>query len=415
MGKKLTYIDLFAGAGGLSEGFIRGGFDPIAHIEMDASACKTLETRMGYHYLKTKGLIKDYNDYISGKTEGKIFQNLIPEILRESVINQQISHLTLNQLFNKIDDLKKTRSVDVIIGGPPCQAYSLAGRARDPNRMKNDHRNYLFRYYAEFLKKYKPRFFVFENVTGLLTASDYFKQMKALFESEEVGYKIAWQVLDASDYGVLQKRKRVIIIGRRGRQDFEFPEIHTIKNLWKIKQDLFSDLPPLKPGESGSVSKYITRTAGNYLNKFEIRNGVSFVTQHITREHNKRDLEIYERAIKTWLNEKKRMRYDELPKHLRTHKNLTAFLDRYKVVNPDGHSHTMVAHIAKDGHYYIYPDLNQVRSISVREAARIQSFPDDYYFEGGRTAAFRQIGNAVPPAMARAIADSIQKISKSEI
>ena len=104
------------------------------------------------------------------------------------------------------------------------------------------------------------------------------------------------------------------------------------------------------------------------------------------------------------------MKYDELPKRLQTHNNIKAFLDRYKVVDPTGHSHTVVAHIAKDGHYYIYPDPKQVRSISVREAARIQSFPDDYFFEGGRTAAFKQIGNAVPPLMAQAIAKELTNL-----
>jgi DNA (cytosine-5)-methyltransferase 1 len=118
-------------------------------------------------------------------------------------------------------------------------------------------------------------------------------------------------------------------------------------------------------------------------------------------------LEIYSIAINKWLNGKKRLHYDELPKRLQTHNNTHAFLDRFKVIDPEGHSHTVVAHIAKDGHYYIYPDLNQVRSISVREAARIQSFPDSYYFEGGRTAAFKQIGNAVPPLMAASLAKTI--------
>lgn len=110
------------------------------------------------------------------------------------------------------------------------------------------------------------------------------------------------------------------------------------------------------------------------------------------------------------MNDKQRLKYNDIPKRLQTHKNTEAFLDRYKVVDPDGHSHTVVAHIAKDGHYYIYPDLKQVRSISVREAARIQSFPDDYFFEGGRTAAFKQIGNAVPPLMAKALAEIISEL-----
>jgi DNA (cytosine-5)-methyltransferase 1 len=104
---------------------------------------------------------------------------------------------------------------------------------------------------------------------------------------------------------------------------------------------------------------------------------------------------------------RERLKYNELPARLRTHQNTKAFLDRYKVVDPVGYSHTVVAHIAKDGHYYIYPDKKQVRSISVREAARLQSFPDDYFFEGGRSAAFKQIGNAVPPLMAETLAEAI--------
>ena len=143
--------------------------------------------------------------------------------------------------------------------------------------------------------------------------------------------------------------------------------------------------------------------------QFELRNGVDFVTQHIARPHNVRDLKIYQIAINKWLNESKRLKYPDLPSALKTHKNEKAFVDRFKVVDINGLSHTMVAHIAKDGHHYIYPDTKQVRSISVREAARIQSFPDDYYFEGGRTAAFRQIGNAVPPLMAKEIACQIKK------
>src|SRR5690606_28202968 len=128
---------------------------------------------------------------------------------------------------------------------------------------------------------------------------------------------------------------------------------------------------------------------------------------HVARPHNERDLEIYKIAIKK-LKKGERLRYPDLPEKLKTHNNQKSFLDRFKVVDPKGLSHTMVAHIAKDGHHYIHPSLKQVRSLSVREAARIQSFPDNYYFEGGRSAAFRQIGNAVPPLMAKEIASKIK-------
>jgi DNA (cytosine-5)-methyltransferase 1 len=168
-------------------------------------------------------------------------------------------------------------------------------------------------------------------------------------------------------------------------------------------------LPFLKPGQEMEIAKY-TKPVNLYLKETEIRNGIDFTTQHITRKHNERDLTIYSIAIDKWLNDSERLKYNSIPKELRTHNNISAFLDRYKVVDPCGHSHTVVAHIAKDGHYYIYPDIKQVRSISVREAARIQSFPDDYFFEGGRTAAFKQIGNAVPPLMAEKIATCIKKL-----
>jgi DNA (cytosine-5)-methyltransferase 1 len=403
---QLTYIDLFAGAGGLSEGFIREGFNPVAHVEMSKEACDTLITRLAFHHLSQTKRIKLYFSYLQNEISRDQLWNLIPEEMVKSVINDEISGKTIDNIFEQIDGKLESNRVDVIIGGPPCQAYSLVGRSRDPNRMQGDKRNYLFRYYAQFLVRYKPKYFVFENVLGLLTAgnSKYLNEMQQLFS--EIGYSTDIQTLNAEDYGVLQRRRRVVIIGQKGKKNFEFPKLETIKNNWETKKDLFFDLAKLKPGEGEPISKY-TKPINDYLGQTQTRNGVDFVTQHITRQHNVRDLEIYSIAIDKWLNEKRRLKYDELPKRLQTHNNVKAFLDRYKVVDPTGHSHTVVAHIAKDGHYYIYPDSKQVRSISVREAARIQSFPDDYFFEGGRTAAFKQIGNAVPPLMAQAIAKEL--------
>ena len=128
---------------------------------------------------------------------------------------------------------------------------------------------------------------------------------------------------------------------------------------------MFSDLPHLNPGTGNLTTKYKTHTT-KYLKQSHIRNGLPFTTQHIARPHNERDLEIYRIAIEKWLNEKKRLNYSELPVKLKTHKNETAFLNRFQVIDPYGSSHTVVAHISCDGHYYIYPDLKQVRSISVR-------------------------------------------------
>jgi DNA (cytosine-5)-methyltransferase 1 len=403
------FIDLFAGAGGLTEGFQRVGFEPIAHVEVDKWACRTLETRAGYYYLEAKGKITNYLDYISGKIYRADFLADVPDEILNSVINVDISESSLDSIFDRIDSRMDSSKVDVIIGGPPCQAYSLVGRSRDPRRMKGDKRNFLYKFYAEFLKKYRPKFFIFENVTGLLSAGDYFMQMVKLFESSSLGYKVDWEILNASDYGVLQNRKRVILIGKHKDPTFSFPHIDRIKNEWTVKLDLFADLPVIAPGEEMLVASY-TKKATNYLDRYRIRNGLPFTTQHLARPHNKRDLEIYKIAIDNWLTQGKRMKYNELPERLKTHKNQKVFLDRYKVVDPYGSSHTIVAHIAKDGHYYIYPDLAQVRSLSVREAARIQSFPDDFYFEGGRSAAFKQIGNAVPPLLAESIALKINEL-----
>ena len=408
---KLKYIDLFAGAGGLSEGFIREGFHPVAHVEMSKEACNTLKTRLAFHYLSQNKKQKTYFSYLQNEISREVLWKLVPDEIIDSVINDEISGRTIENIFELIDEKLDSKKVDLIIGGPPCQAYSLVGRSRDPNRMEGDKRNFLFRYYAKFLIRYKPKYFVFENVLGLLTAGNkkYFNEMLELFS--EIGYSTDFQVLNAEEYGVLQRRRRVIIIGHRGKKKFHFPKLETLENKWQTKKDLFFDLPKLKPGEELSVTQY-TKPINDYLKQTETRNGIDFVTQHITRHHNERDLEIYSIAIDKWLHERKRLKYDELPKRLQTHNNIKAFLDRYKVVDPTGHSHTVVAHIAKDGHYYIYPDPKQVRSISVREAARIQSFPDDYFFEGGRTAAFKQIGNAVPPLMAQALAKKIFELSE---
>jgi len=405
----MNYIDLFSGGGGLSEGFIRAGYNPIAHVEIDAKACDTLETRLIYHRLKLENRLDVYFDYLAEKlTRKQLVKQFSNKELSDSVINKAIGGDNNKIIFERIDNLLGNKTVDLIIGGPPCQAYSLVGRSRDKNRMKDDPRNYLYKEYAKFLKKYSPNAFVFENVLGLISADKgrYFKNMKAHFK--RVGYKIDYTILKSEDFGVLQKRRRIILIGWKKEFDFQYPVFDIIKHKYAVKDILF-DLQKIKPGYKKAISKY-TAPINEYLSKFEIRNGVDFVSQHTTRPHNSQDLEIYRIAIDKLLKYGERIKYTDLPERLKSHKNEKSFLDRFKVVDINGLSHTMVAHISKDGHHYIYPDLQQVRSISIREAARIQSFPDDYYFEGGQGAAFKQIGNAVPPLMAYSIAKKIGEI-----
>ena len=155
----------------------------------------------------------------------------------------------------------------------------------------------------------------------------------------------------------------------------------------------------------------------SYLRKTGIRGIFDFTTQHVTRSNNERDRKIYCIAIKEWKH-KRRLNYATLPSRLKTHKNTSSFLNRFNVVDPHGCCHTVVAHIAMDGHYYIYPSkkptIENARSISVREAARLQSFPDDYFFEGSRTSAYRQIGNAVPVMMSYHIAEALRSQLEEE-
>lgn len=403
----MRYIDLFAGAGGLSEGFIRAGFEPVAHVEMDINACLTLSTRMVYHHLSKAGNLTPYNQYLKGEIIRDELYNLIPSEILNTVIKAKIDDDSIGNLFEKIDSLCNSLPVDLIIGGPPCQAYSLAGRSADKNRMKDDLRNHLYEQYAKFLFRYQPKLFVFENVPGMLSANDgkFFIDMKRKFA--EVGYEVDHRTLDTSDYGVLQKRQRVIIVGWRNDLLFSYPVARKIKHKWTIA-NLLADLKPLRPGEVNHCCDYWSSSTG-YLKEFKIRNDEQFVTWHTTRPHNEKDLMIYKMAIEKLL-EGKRIKNDTIPTEQRTQNNVTSFLDRFKVVNPNGLSHTMLAHIANDGHYYIHPSIEQCRSLSVREAARIQSFPDNYHFEGSRSSTFRQIGNAVPPLMAEAIAVEIKRL-----
>jgi DNA (cytosine-5)-methyltransferase 1 len=416
-----NFIDLFAGAGGLSEGFIQAGFEPIAHVEIEKSACNTLRTRAAFHYLKRNNKYKIYISYLKGEITREQLYLSVPKEILFSVINLPIGDDYNEDIHNQIKKNLRKRKVDLIIGGPPCQAYSLVGRSRSKTKMEGDPRNYLFIQYAEFLEKYKPKIFLFENVLGLKSAKggQYLKEMERIFYKK--GYQIKLHTLEARNFGVLQNRKRIIIIGWQKNKKISIPNLEeiTIKNNYLVK-DLLDDLPVLKAGEGvDRFLKYKTETT-DYLESYSLRNGIDILTQHITRPHRDRDKEIYKIAVQKWEKKKERLNYNDLPERLKTHQNRTSFFDRFKVVAADlPYSQTVVAHIAKDGHYYIHPDIHQNRSISVREAARLQSFPDDYYFEGekegaNRTAAFKQIGNAVPPLMAKKIAFEILNILKGK-
>lgn len=411
------FLDLFAGAGGLSEGFIQAGYSPVAHIEMDLAACNTLKTRAAFHWLNDHGNRALYNRYLAREIPREDFYNQIPANVLNTVLNYEISEETLPEIFQQVDVLLNGRHLDIVIGGPPCQAYSIAGRSRSETNMVGDRRNYLYRLYAKFLQKYTPDYFVFENVVGLLSAKDedgtlHLDNMIDLFR--QCGYSTRYKTLTASDYGVLQNRKRVILIGEKKHRGRKFyPTIRTVQNQYTVNE-LLSDLPALHAGE-GEIGP--TRTLhynGRYLYVYHIKETDGEpVTFHQARPHTIQDLEIYRLAVEAWDNGHRRLSYANIPANLQTHANTTSFLDRFKVVAGDlPSSQTIVAHIARDGHYFIHPDIEQNRSLTPREAARIQTFPDNYYFEAikdepSRTVAFKQIGNAVPVQLAYRIAKAL--------
>lgn len=405
---KFTFIDLFAGAGGLNEGFISAGFTPVAHVEMDVYASLTLKTRQCFHYLKKQKNLSKYHDYLNKCISREVLYEMIPQKAINSVITEEISDRTRIDIFNRIDEMipGKDKTVDLIIGGPPCQSYSLIGRSVVGKKINKDPRNLLFIQYVKFLEKYRPKMFVFENVPGILTAQNgaIFASIKEAFQKN--GYLMDYKILNSNDFGVLQNRKRVIIIGWQKNTSIRYPDLERIFYKNALVDDILKDLSPLKQGQTNNV--YI-KVPSDYLVQTGIRTHNDVLTLHTCRNNRESDIEIYRETIRYWNEKKKRLKYTDLPETLCFHKNRKVFLDRFKVLAGDlPAAQTLTAHISKDGHYFIHPDINQSRSISMREAARIQSFPDNYFFEGPRTSVFTQIGNAVPPLMAKGIAKGIK-------
>ena len=393
---KYTFIDLFAGCGGLSEGFYRAGFEALAHVEINHWACETLRKRMIYYGYK----------------------NIDKEVVEYDI--------TANDIISRIDEAVNGRDVDIIIGGPPCQAYSTAGRVRDGKKMATDPRNYLFESYVKILEHYKPKYFVFENVTGLLSAKVngepiYTIVLKALGKKYKVIDNPEVLVHNTADYGVPQLRKRVIIIGVRKDIDKDPLQLYrdVVKTHWNpdtpeeqrkgrkrfvdVKQAL-SDLPPVEPGNDASTLEYNYPCNNEFLKRIG-KPGLHPLMDHVARRHNDMDRERFQVMIHNhWSFGELRK---EMPQY--EHEHARVFDNSYVVQWWDMPSKTILAHIHKDGFQFIHPDEKQRRTFTVREAARIQSFPDDFEFAGSRGEKYKQIGNAVPPLFAEALAKSIKK------
>ena len=410
-------VDMFSGAGGLTEGFRnQDNYNFICHIEMDKDACASLELRNIYYFLKNEDNLSPYYKYLQGKISKDDLYSIVPSDLLKDILNIEISDETIPSIFEYIDKKLAGSELDGIIGGPPCQAYSTIGRANNESKKHTDTRIYLYKHYLDFLNRYKPKFFVFENVKGLLSFKDISGDLlfpKIISEFKKNGYQIHYKIINASEYGVSQNRERLILVGFRNDlllSECFFESLKNYKEDAPNLKELFEDLPAVKQG--GKSNKYKKKASSEFVIKY-IRNEKDVLIQHVARAHNANDLKIYKLVLKA-KNKGKNLTYTDIPAELQTHSNKHSFLDRYKALNEDSLSHTIVAHISKDGHYYIHPDLQQNRSITVREAARIQGFPDSFYFEKSRTAAFRQIGNAVPPILAYKIASAIVDFLRSQ-
>ncbi|MFW6016628.1 MAG: DNA cytosine methyltransferase [bacterium] len=399
---KYNFIDLFAGCGGFSEGFYQEGFRVLSHVEINKFACETLKERMRYY---------DYSE----------------EDINNSVLCKDIRD---KDIIEKIQEQTEGENVDVLVGGPPCQSFSSVGRAQDPNSMKGDSRNYLFENYINILEYFKPKIFVFENVIGLLSAKPdgerilprIFKAMKKEYNINEDENDI---VLNSVHYGVPQTRKRVIIIGVRKDIDCKAEEIYDKiekthygpkdpeemkKNLKKYRTvgDAILDLPKLKPSQGEEEIDFKPDNWNEYLDIIRDRE-FGKLYNHVVRGHNERDRKRYRILSENlWTLKDLDKEHPELVHHDPDH-----FGNRYTVQRADMPGRTIVAHLYKDGNLFIHPDPDQERTFTVREAARIQSFPDDFRFMTSRTQQFKQVGNAVPPMMAKAIANAIYKTLKS--
>jgi DNA (cytosine-5)-methyltransferase 1 len=384
--EKFTFIDLFAGAGGFAEGFYQENFKALSHIEFDSYACETLKERMKFYNYPKKEIEK----------------------IRSTDITDE-------KIIDIIEDGVNNNSVDVIIGGPPCQSFSSQGKARDPNGMKCDPRNYLYESYIKILNHFKPKFFVFENVSGILSTKINGKSIiDSIFKDMKKNYKIIEDkntiVLNAVDFGVPQERKRVIIIGVRKDLNIEVSSIY--KDLFDIARneevvtvhDAISDLPKLYPGEGKEIIKHKPKKVSKYLSKIRNTN-VDILHHHIARNHNELDKKRYRLMSKNkWtLGEL----YEKEPSLIHPKKRL--FNNSYVVQHFDKPSKTIIAHLYKDGNQFIHPDHTQERTLTPREAARIQSFPDDFIFPCSKTQQYKQIGNAVPPLLSKHIASVLKK------
>lgn len=375
MRSPLTCIDLFSGAGGMSEGFRQAGFDILLGVDNDEHAVRTFRRHHG------------------------------------NAIKCDVRNLTAKMIRKETDG----RKITVMTAGPPCQAFSTVAVAKlrslnqDPS--SRHPLNMLYREFLRLVKDIEPMFFVMENVGRMFSLDN--GLIKNKVEKELRGkYNVNFYYENVNNFGVPQSRKRGIAIGNRlGIENPHFDHTYFDPNgpiprggrEFVTVRDAISDLPRLTAGKGEEFVEYPLmdrRTLSGYARSR--RRDSNGVHNHTSRLHNSKDLTIF-RKLKPgqWIS--------DLPKRYNRYRQ-DAFLDKYKKQVWDGPATTILAHLSKDGLMFIHPDGRQNRSLTPREAARLQSFDDNYVFEGPRTNQFIQIGNAVPPLFAKAIADAISNL-----
>lgn len=378
-----TLVDLFCGSGGLSLGFIQNGFRSI----------------------------------------------LANDIEQVCINTYSFNHLELSRDKAKVGDIKDIseniekyiqEDVDIIVGGPPCQSFSTANR----QRIIDDPRNVLYTYYVKIVEKLKPKFFVMENVKGMLEVAE---QVVQDFHSlESVDYNVAYKVFNAKEFSVPQNRERLIYIGVRSDIGVTAKEIiNEIIEKIKVRpkfvlKDAINDLESLEPFTLKNSTELDTEESGKKINQnknkemlneyvklINLNQNSSLVYNHKTRYNNDRDIEIFSRMLQGDKSDSPRIA-DIMPYKNREH----IFKDKYYKLKENEICKAITAHMKFDCNMYIHP--NQARGLTPREAARVQSYPDNYFFLGPYTKTYMQVGNSVPPLMSRVIGEVIKNKLKGE-